>query len=83
LKKHVNLDHSNVLNFFEEEVNFPFIKEEKQPSENIQNIFKNSISSFFLCNKSFQERRCATKIKFGRLGSFNYQKPSSFKVCGE
>jgi membrane protein involved in colicin uptake len=71
------------LKFFEKEVDCPLSKEKKQPSKKIQNIFKNSISSFFLCNKTFQERGCATKIKFGRLGSFNYQKSSSFKVCGE
>jgi hypothetical protein len=75
-----NLDHSNVLKFLEEEMKCPLREEEKQPSKKRPNISSNSIFSFF-CKKTFQERGCATKTKFGRLGSFNCQKPSSFTNC--
>jgi hypothetical protein len=55
LRKHVNLDHSNVLNFFEEEMNYPLKEEEKQPSKKIPNIFSNSIFSFFFARKPFKK----------------------------
>jgi hypothetical protein len=67
LKKHVNPNHFNVLNFFEEEVNCTLKEEEKQPSKRIPNIPFKSICSFFVCKKTFQERRCVTKVNFGRL----------------
>jgi hypothetical protein len=60
------------------------LKEEgKQHSKKIPNIFLNSISKFFFCKKTFQEKGCVAKTIFGRLASFNCQKPSSFTICGK
>jgi hypothetical protein len=37
------------------------------------------MSNFFVVN--VQEKWFATKIILGGLGTFNYQKPSSFTIC--
>ncbi len=47
LRKHVNLDHSNILKKFEREVNCPLKEDERKPSRKKPNIFLNSISNFF------------------------------------
>jgi len=82
LRKRVTLDQSNVLNFFEEEMNCPLREEKKPPFKKRQNISFNSIFIYFY-KRTFQERGCATKTKFGRFRCFNCQKPSSFIVCGK
>jgi hypothetical protein len=82
LRKHDNAIHSNVLKFFENELNCLLREEEKKPSKKRLNISLTPYLVFF-CKKTFQERRCATKILFGKFESFNCQKPYSFIVCGE
>jgi len=56
LRKHVNLNHCNILKQFEKEVNFPLREDEKHLSKKKPNISSNSISSFFCCKRTFQER---------------------------
>jgi hypothetical protein len=48
LRKHVKLDHSNILKKFEEEFNCPLRGNERQPSKKRSNVSSNSISSFFV-----------------------------------
>jgi hypothetical protein len=48
-------------------MNCPLMDEEKKPSKNRPNIFSNSILRFSFCKKAFQ-KRCVTKIIFGKLG---------------
>jgi len=55
LRKHVNVDHSNVLKKIEREVNFLLREEEKQPSKKRSNISFNSISSFFFAREPFKK----------------------------
>jgi len=49
LRKHVNLDYCNIF----EKVNCLLKEDEKQPSKKRPNIFKNSISFFFVAKESF------------------------------
>jgi hypothetical protein len=58
LRLHVNLDQSNVLNFFEEEMNCPFREEKKQPFKKRPNISSNSIFHFFLQENLSRKRMC-------------------------
>jgi hypothetical protein len=55
LRKHVNVDHSNVLKKFEKEVNCLLRQEEKQPSKRRSNISYISISSFVFARKPFKK----------------------------
>ncbi len=73
LKKHVNLDHSNILKKFEEKLIVLWGKmKDNLPKKN---------QTFLLTPYLVQKRWCATKAKFGRFGSFNCQKPSFFTIC--
>jgi hypothetical protein len=55
LKRHDNLDHCSIFLNFEEEVNCPLKKYEKQLSKKIPNISSNSISSFFVTKEPFKK----------------------------
>jgi hypothetical protein len=54
LRKHVNLDHFNILKF-QEEINCPLREDKKQLSKKRPNVFLNSISSFFVAKKPFKK----------------------------
>jgi hypothetical protein len=67
LKRHVNLDHSNVLNFFEEEMNCPLREKEKQPSKKKPNISSNSIFNFF-AREPFKKEDVQQNVFLENLG---------------
>jgi hypothetical protein len=64
-------------------VNNPLKEDERQPSKKRRNMFSSSISNFFITKEPFQKRQYEVKTKIGRFGVFNFQKPSSFIVCGK
>jgi hypothetical protein len=55
LRKHVNLNHSNILKQFEKEVNFPLKEDERHLSKRKPNISSDSISSFFVAKELFKK----------------------------
>jgi len=55
LRKHVNLDHSNISWKFEEEINYPLREDERQPSKKRTNVSSNSISRFFAAKEPFKK----------------------------
>jgi len=67
LKKHVNLDHSNVLNFSKEEMNCPLKEEEKQPSKKKPNISSNSIL-FIFAREPFKKKEVLQNVFLENLG---------------
>jgi len=83
LTKHVNLDHCNILIFSEKKFNYPLKEDERQPSKKRPNISSNSICPFFATKEPFKKYEVQQKHFFGKLGSFNCQKPSSFTICGK
>ncbi len=55
LRKHVNLNHCNIIFKFEEEINWLLREYERQPSKKRPNIFPNSIASFFDVKEPFKK----------------------------
>jgi hypothetical protein len=55
LRKHVNLNHLNILKKFEEKINCPLRGDEKQPSKKRPKVSSNSIISFFVAKKPFKK----------------------------
>ncbi len=80
LKKHVNSDHFNILKRFEKKVNYPLREDERQPSKRDQTFILTPYLVFLL-QKNLSRKMMCKKAIFGRLRSFNYQKPSSFTIC--
>ncbi len=55
LRKHVNLDHPNILEKIEEEINCPLRENELQPSKKKPNVSSNSISRLFATKEPFKK----------------------------
>jgi len=53
LRKHVTLDHPNILKKFEKKNNYLLREDERQSSKKKPNVSSNSISSFFYCKRTF------------------------------
>ncbi len=68
LRKHVNLDHFNILKKFEKEVNCPLREDEKRLSKKRTNISSNSISNSFVAKKSFKKDDVQQKFFWEYLG---------------
>ncbi len=68
MRKHVNLDQSNIFKKFEREVNCPLKENERQPSRKKLNIFSNSIFNFFVAKESFKKDDVQQKLFLEDLG---------------
>jgi hypothetical protein len=55
LRKHVNLDHPNILKKFEKKINCLLREDEIQSSKKKPNVSPNSISSFFIVKEPFKK----------------------------
>ncbi len=66
LRKHVNLDHFNILKRFGKKVNCPLREDERQPSKKRPNIYFNSISSFFVA-KNLSSKMMCNKRNFWKI----------------
>jgi hypothetical protein len=57
LKKHVDVNHSIIVKFFEEKINNEIIGTiEKQPVKKRSNVLASAMFVFFCCKRTFQKR---------------------------
>jgi hypothetical protein len=82
LRKHVHVNHS-ICFLIEEEVNNLLKEKKRQLAKKKANMSISSISNFFATKEPFKKKWFVAKKIIGGYEISNYQKPSSFAICGK